>query len=72
MSTAMTTVAAAATPMTVRNGIPTTESAASAITTVSPAKTTAEPAVPTARPMDSSTSMPARSCNRCRLTMKSA
>ena len=68
----MTTVAAAATPMTVRNGMPTTASAASAITTVRPAKTTAEPAVATARPIDSSMSMPPRSCIRCRLTMNSA
>ena len=54
--TAMNTVAAAARPMLVRNGIRTTESAASAMSTVSPAKTTAEPAVPTATPVASSRS----------------
>jgi hypothetical protein len=50
MTTAMATVSAAARPIWVRNGTPTTESAASAITTVRPANTTAEPAVPTGRP----------------------
>ena len=49
-STATATVPAAARPITVRNGMPTTASPASAMTTVAPAKTTAEPAVPTARP----------------------
>ena len=52
----MSTVAAAARPMAVRNGMPTTESAESAISTVRPAKTTAEPAVPTAMPTASSRS----------------
>ena len=54
MSTATATVPAAARPIWVRNGMPTTDSAARAMTTVRPAKTTAEPAVPTARPAASS------------------
>ena len=49
-STAMNTVPAAARPMLVRNGMPTTTSADRAMSTVRPAKTTAEPAVPTATP----------------------
>ena len=53
-STATATVPAAARPITVRNGMPTTDRPASAMTTVAPAKTTAEPAVPTARPAASS------------------
>ncbi len=52
----MRTVAAAARPMAVRNGMPTTDSAASAISTVRPANTTAEPEVPTARPIASARS----------------
>jgi hypothetical protein len=64
MSTAMATVAAAARPISVRNGMPTTESPASAITTVRPANTTADPAVPTARPAASSGSPP--TCSSCR------
>ena len=54
--TATSTVAAAARPIAVRNGMRTTESAASAISTVRPAKTTAEPAVPTETPTASSRS----------------
>src|SRR4029079_19671300 len=45
ISTASDTVTAAARPMTVRNGICTTTSPTSAITTVAPANTTAPPAV---------------------------
>ncbi len=54
--TATSTVAAAARPIAVRNGMPTTESAARAMRTVRPAKTTAEPAVPTETPTASSRS----------------
>ena len=54
--TATNTVAAAARPIVVRNGIRTTASAESAMRTVRPAKTTAEPAVPTAMPTASSRS----------------
>ena len=42
------TVPAALSPVTVRNGIPATDNAASAMITVAPAKTTAVPAVPAA------------------------
>ena len=72
MSTASVTVNAAASPITVRNGMPTTLSAASAMNTVSPANNTAEPAVPVARAMDSATGIPAITCLRCRDTMNSA
>lgn len=72
MSTAIATVPAAASPMMVRNGIPTTDRPASAMSTVSPANTTAEPAVPVARPIDSSMAIPARSWFRCRDTMNRA
>ncbi len=51
--TATATVTAAATPISVRIGMPTTLSPVRAMTTVRPAKTTALPAVPTARPMAS-------------------
>ncbi len=44
--------------------MPTTESPASAITTVSPANTTADPAVPTARPAASSGVRPSVSSAR--------
>ncbi|CAM5523549.1 hypothetical protein SCHAM137S_01875 [Streptomyces chartreusis] len=50
MNTATTTAPAAARPILVSIGMPTTDSPASAMTTVSPAKTTAEPAVPAASP----------------------
>jgi len=46
--TAITTATAAARPILVSIGMPTTVRPASAITTVRPAKATAEPAVPTA------------------------
>lgn len=71
-STAISTAPAALRPITVRNGIPTTDSPAIAITTVSPANTTALPAVPTASAADSSGSNPWASPARWRLTMKSA
>jgi hypothetical protein len=47
-STATITAPAAASPILLSTGMPTTISPASAITTVRPAKTTADPAVPTA------------------------
>ena len=72
MTTEIATVPAAARPITVRNGIPTTDSPASAISTVSPAKTTAVPAVPVALAIDSSIGMPAFTWLRCRETMNSA
>ena len=68
-STAVSTVAAAASPIAVRNGTPTTLNPASAITTVAPANVTAEPAVAVARAIDSSGSIPAASCVRCRELM---
>ena len=43
-----------------------------AMTTVEPANTTAPPAVAIARPIDSTTSMPATRCSRCRDMMNSA
>ena len=51
---AMSTATAAPTPITERNGMPTTSSPSSAMMTVTPAKTTALPAVPTAIAADSS------------------
>ncbi len=53
MITAMRTVAAAATAISVRNGMLTTDRPTRATMTVRPAKNTAEPAVPTARPIAS-------------------
>ncbi|CAM5434458.1 hypothetical protein SALBM311S_04730 [Streptomyces alboniger] len=70
--TATTTVPAAARPILVSIGTPTTERPASAITTVRPAKTTAEPAVPVARPAASSRSRPSASSPRYRETMNRA
>ncbi len=63
-STATATVPAAARPITVRNGMPTRASPASAMTTVPPAKSTAEPAVPRARPAASGGGTPSRTCCR--------
>ena len=60
ISTATSTVAAPPRPIWVRNEMPVTESPASAMTTVRPAKTTADPAVPTATPAASAGSRPAR------------
>ena len=57
-ATAMTTAPAAARPITVRKGMLTMLSAASAMSTVVPAKQTAEPEVATARPIDSPTVAP--------------
>jgi hypothetical protein len=70
-STATATVPAAARPMTARNGMLTTASPASAMTTVMPAKTTAEPAVPTARAAASSGARPSTRFCRCREVMNS-
>jgi hypothetical protein len=64
------TAPAAAMPMTVRNGILTMARAASATTTVVPAKHTALPAVATAVAIDVSGLMPAINCCRCRVVMK--
>ena len=61
MRTAVRTVPAAASPITVRNGMPTTDNAASAMITVHPANTTAVPAVPTAIAADSAGDSPAAS-----------
>ena len=53
--------------------MPTTDSPASAISTVSPANTTAVPAVPFALAIDSSIGIPpSRPAARCRETMNSA
>ena len=62
----MTTVAAAASPMAARNGMPVIVRAARAMTTVVPANTTALPAVPTAWPAEASGDIPSASCCRCR------
>lgn len=69
---AANTAPAAATPMTLRNGMPTIMRPSRAIMTVTPAKTTALPAVPTAVAVDSSGSIPFASCVRWRDTTKSA
>jgi hypothetical protein len=61
MRTAVRTVPAAANPITVRNGMPTTDKAASAMITVQPANTTAVPAVPAAMAADSAGESPAAS-----------
>ncbi|AOW85990.1 hypothetical protein BC342_05040 [Streptomyces olivaceus] len=66
------TVPAAARPMTLRKGMPTTVSPHRATITVRPAKTTALPAVPVARPADSSGSMPDASWVRCLDRMSNA
>jgi hypothetical protein len=68
----MTTVAAAASPISVRKGMPATDRPARATTTVMPAVSTAEPAVPVAVAAASSTLRPARSSWRWRVTMNSA
>lgn len=68
----MTTVAAALSPIAVRNGTPVTASAHRAMTTVEPAKTTALPAVPTACAIDARIGMPSCTCVRWREMMKSA
>ena len=65
ISSATVTEAAAARPMTVRNGMPTTLSPHSAMITVRAAKTTALPAVPMARGTDSSGVMPLSRLVRC-------
>ena len=52
--------------------MPTTDSPASAMTTVRPATSTAEPAVPTAVAIAVGTSAPERSSCRWRLMMNSA
>ena len=62
-STASATVTAAATPISVRSGMPTTDRPVRAMTTVRPAKNTALPAVPTARPIASSGSRSASSAS---------
>ncbi len=71
-SIAVMTDRAAATPITPRNGMPTTSSPASAMTTVIAANTTEPPAVATEVAADSSASMPFASCCRCRLRMNRA
>jgi len=61
MRTAVRTVPAAVSPITVRNGMPTTDNAARAMITVQPANTTAVPAAPTATAADSTGGSPAAS-----------
>ena len=68
---AMNTEPAAARPITVRKGMPTTDSPHSAMMTVSPANTTELPAVPTARGTESSGSIPLSRLLRCRDRMNS-
>ena len=72
-TTATATVAAAAAPITVRNGICATDRPSRAMTTVAPAKTTALPAVASERATDSATptSLSARLV-RCRETTNRA
>lgn len=68
----MATVPAAARPMTLRNGMLTTSSPTSAMTTVRPAKTTALPAVAVAAAAASFGAMPAPRFCRYRVRMNSA
>ena len=65
ISSATVTDAAAASPMTVRNGMPTTVRPHSAMITVRAAKTTELPAVPMASGTDSSGVMPLSRLVRC-------
>ena len=65
ISSATVTEAAAARPMTVRNGMPTTVRPHSAMITVRAAKTTELPAVPMASGTDSSGVMPLSRLVRC-------
>ena len=65
ISSATVTDAAAARPMTVRNGMPTTVRPHSAMITVRAAKTTELPAVPMASGTDSSGVMPLSRLVRC-------
>ena len=67
--TATATPPAAATPITVRNGMLATASPQSAMITVVPANTTADPAVAEDWARDSSTPIPWASWRRCRVTM---
>ena len=71
-ATATTTAVAAQKPSFVTSGMPANSSDTSAITTVVPANSTAPPAVAVARAIDSSISMPSRSCSLWRVTMKRA
>ena len=71
-ATATRTANAAATPMTLRNGMPTTSSPSSAMMTVSPANTTAPPAVATDSAALSSGSCPRASWVRWRERMNRA
>ena len=71
-TTVTATVAAATRPIWARIGMPESTRAASAMTTVVPAKTTALPAVATERAIDSWRSSPRRMLPRWRLTMNSA
>ena len=66
ISSATVTEAAAARPMTVRNGMPTTVRPHSAMITVRAAKTTELPDVPMARGTDSAGVMPLSRLVRCR------
>ncbi|BFO14334.1 hypothetical protein SHKM778_07220 [Streptomyces sp. KM77-8] len=68
----MATAPADASPIEVSSGTPATDSPASAMTTVAPAKTTALPAVALARATDSTTGIPAASWPRWRDTMNRA
>lgn len=72
MANATATVPAAASPIAVRNGMPTTASPQSAMMTLRPANTTELPAVPADRPADSSGSMPSSRWPRWRARMNSA
>ena len=71
-TTATITAKATANAIVVMDGVPTTTRPSMAITTVEPANTTAPPAVASARPMDSTTSIPATRCSRCRDMMNRA
>jgi hypothetical protein len=71
-SMASSTTPAAVNPITVRNGIPTTDRPHNAMITVIAAKTTELPAVPTANGIDSAGVRPRRMLVRCRDRTNSA
>ena len=71
ITSARNTAPAAATPMIVRNGMPTTASPHSAMMTVAAANTTEPPAVPAASPTAWSGGIPRSTPSRCRAMMNS-
>ena len=71
-ATATSTTSAEVYPSAVTSGSFTIASDSKATITVHPANTTAPPDVAVARATDSRTSIPSRTCARCRVTMNSA